>query len=192
MTKFPKPLLDTSRYYELIRPYSRRIDTLWLAKKVFAILSLHRKIGSPVPKMSPNIVPAVFTPDTDAANKLVISALVPMSSPPIGSQYRISYYRGLFERFTFVQLLYSFLTDFPLGGFSAFSRAVQYQPLEREAPQGGLKTLPAKCFREDNHQLSELGFIICETSALFYSGSSFLIKHSFEVDVSHLIKSYDE
>jgi len=192
MTKFPKPLLNTSRYYELIRPYSRRIDTLWLAKKVFAILSLHREIGSPVPKMSPNIVPAVFTPDTDAVNKLVISALIPMYRPTIGSQYRIRYYRGLFEWFTFVQLLYSFLTDFPLSGFSAFSHAVQYQPLEREAPQGGLETLPVKRFREDDHQFSELGFIVCETSAFFYSGSSFLIMHSFEIDVSHLIKSYDE
>jgi hypothetical protein len=165
---------------------------LWLAKKVFAILSLHRKICSPVPKMSPNIVPAVFTPDTDAVNKLVISALIPTYRPTIGAQYRISDYRGLFERFTFFQLLHSFLTDFPLSGLSAFSHAVQYQPLEGEAPKGGLKTVPAKCFREDNHQISELGFIICETSALFYSGGSFLIKHSFEIDVSHLIKSYDE
>ena len=98
--------------------------------------------------MSPDIVPAVFTPDTDTVNKLVFSVLIPMYRPTIGSQYRIRYYRSLIERFTFVQLLYLFLTDFPLSGFSAFSHAVQYQPLEREAPLGGLKTPPVKRFRE--------------------------------------------
>jgi len=56
--------------------------------------------------MSPSIVPAVFTPDTDAVNKLVSSALIPTYRPTIGFQYHIRYYWGLFERFTFVQLLY--------------------------------------------------------------------------------------
>jgi len=63
--------------------------------------------------MSPDIVPAVFTPDTDTVDKLVISVLFPMYRPTIGSQYRIRYYRCLIERFSFVQLLYPFLTDFP-------------------------------------------------------------------------------
>ena len=106
--------------------------------------------------MSPGIGPAVFTPDTGAADKLVISALVPTYSPAIGFQYRIRYYRSLIERFTFVQLLYPFLTDFPsTDGFSAFSRVVQYQSLEKEAPLGGLNTLPAKRIREDNHQIGD-------------------------------------
>jgi len=36
--------------------------------------------------------------------------------------------------------------------FCLLAHAVQYQPLEREAPQGGLKTLPVKRIREVNHQ----------------------------------------
>jgi len=62
--------------------------------------------------MSPDIAPAVFTPDTDAVGKLVASALVPIASPSIGSQYLCRYSRRLIDRFTFVQLLYPFLTDF--------------------------------------------------------------------------------
>src|SRR5690554_6091851 len=38
--------------------------------------------------MSPDIAPAVFTPDTGAADKLVFSALIPNGRPTIGFQYQ--------------------------------------------------------------------------------------------------------
>jgi hypothetical protein len=101
--------------------------------------------------MSPDIAPAVFTPDTGAADKLVVSALIPIGRPSIGSQYQYSYLRRLIDRFTFVQLLYPFLTDFIhqiVDAFSLLTHAVQYLPLEREAPQGGLETFPVKRIRE--------------------------------------------
>ena len=82
--------------------------------------------------MSPGIGPAVFTPDTGAADKLVISALIPTYSPAIGFQYRIRYYRSLIERFTFVQLLYPFLTDFLLAGFLPFPESFSTYPLKRK------------------------------------------------------------
>ena len=101
--------------------------------------------------MSPDIAPAVFTPDTGAVDKLVISALIPIGRPSIGSQYQCRYSRRLIDRFTFVQLLYPLLTDFihqQADAFSLLTHAVQYQPLEREAPQGGLESLPVKRIRE--------------------------------------------
>jgi hypothetical protein len=101
--------------------------------------------------MSPDIAPAVFTPDTGAADKLVVSALIPIGRPSIGSQYQYSYLRRLIDRFTFVQLLYPFLTDFIhqiVDAFSLLTHAVQNLPLEREAPQGGLETFPVKRIRE--------------------------------------------
>lgn len=58
--------------------------------------------------------------------------------------------RHVIERLTFVQLLYPLLTDIPLRAFCLLTLAVQYQPLEREAPQGGLETLPVKRIREVN------------------------------------------
>jgi len=94
--------------------------------------------------MSPDIAPAVFTPDTGAADKLVVSALIPTASPSIGSQYQYSYLRRLIDRFTFVQLLYPLLTDIPLRAFCLLTHAVQYLPLEREAPQGGLESPPVR------------------------------------------------
>jgi len=108
--------------------------------------------------MSPDIAPAVFTPDTGAANKLVVSALVPTASQSIGFQYQYSYLRRLIDRFTFVQLLYPFLTDFIhqiVDAFSLLTHAVQYQPLEREAPQGGLESLPVKRIRETSPDLKK-------------------------------------
>ena len=82
--------------------------------------------------MSPGISPAVFTPDTDAADKLVISALIPMYRQTIGFQYRIRYYRSLIERFTFVQLLYPLLTDFLLAGFLPFPELFSTNLLKRK------------------------------------------------------------
>jgi len=102
--------------------------------------------------MSPDIVPVLFTPDTGTVDKLVISVLIPIGRPAIGSQYQQSYLRRLIEDFTFVKLLYPLLTDFPSKWvFSLLTLTVQYQPLEREAPQGGLETLPVKRIRETNH-----------------------------------------
>jgi hypothetical protein len=101
--------------------------------------------------MSPDIAPAVFTPDTGAADILVIAALIPIGRPSIGFQYQCRYSRRLIDRFTFVQLLYPLLTDFiyqQVDAFSLLTHAVQYQPLEREAPQGGLESLPVKRIRE--------------------------------------------
>jgi hypothetical protein len=45
----------------------------------------------------------------------------------------------------------------PLMTFCLLALSVQYQPLEREAPQGGLETLPVKRIREANHQ-SDFGY----------------------------------
>jgi len=70
--------------------------------------------------MSPDIVPVLFTPDTGTVDKLVISVLVPTYRPTIGSQYQQGYLRRLIEGFTFVQLLYLFLTD--------FSTSLSFQP----------------------------------------------------------------
>jgi len=73
--------------------------------------------------------------------KLVISALIPTGSPTIGSQYQYSYLRRLIDRFTFVQLPCPLLTGFIrqiADAFCLLTHAVQYQPLEREAPQGEL------------------------------------------------------
>ena len=121
--------------------------------------------------MSPDIVPFLFTSDTGTVNKLVISVLIPTGSPTIGSQYQQSCLRCLIEGFTFVQLLYPLLTDFPLTrAFSLLTHAVQYLPLEREAPQGGLETLPVKCIRETNHPERESKGFVCEPSPI-YRGS---------------------
>ena len=100
--------------------------------------------------MSPDIVPALFTPDTDTVNKLVISVLIPTYQPKhwfsVSTELLTTPHRG----FTFVQLLYPFLTDFPiLWAFSLLTPSVQYQPLEREAPWGGLETLPSKANPRD-------------------------------------------
>ena len=105
--------------------------------------------------MSQGKAPAVLMPDSGTTNKLVTVVLVPCDRPAHGFQNRKSYFRHVFERFTFVQLLYPFLTDIPLRAFCLLTLAVQYQPLEREAPQGGLKTLPVKRIREANHHIRD-------------------------------------
>jgi len=114
--------------------------------------------------MSPDIVPVLFTPDTGTVDKLVIFVLIPTGSPTIGSQYHKGCLRCLIEGFTFVQLLYPFLTDIPLRAFCLLTHAVQYLPLEREAPQGGLETLPVKRIRETNHPGRESKGFVCESS----------------------------
>jgi hypothetical protein len=78
-------------------------------------------------------------PETEAADKLLLSALIPCGRPSHGFQSRKSYFRHVIDRFTFVQLLCSLLTDFLINqAFCLLTLAVKYQPLEREAPQGGL------------------------------------------------------
>jgi len=116
--------------------------------------------------MSPDIVPVLFTPDTGTANKLVISVLIPTGSPTIGSQYHKGCLRCLIEGLTFVQLLYPFLTDIPLQAFCLLTHAVQYLPLERKAPQGGLESLPVKRIREANHHTRDCELLF--VSPLFY------------------------
>ena len=61
--------------------------------------------------MSPDIVPryggagsVLFTPDTGKVDKLVISVLIPIGRPTLGSQDQQSYLRRLIEGFTFVHL----------------------------------------------------------------------------------------
>jgi hypothetical protein len=104
--------------------------------------------------MSQNIVLAALMPETGTANKPVISVLVPCDRPTHGFQSHKGCLRHVIGRFTFVQLLCSLLTDLRQKKltFCLLAQAVQYQPLEREAPQGGLETLPAKRIREANHQ----------------------------------------
>jgi len=95
-------------------------------------------------------------PETEAVDKLLLSALIPCGSISHGFQSRKSYFRHVIDRFTFVQLLCSLLTDFLLNqAFCLLAHAVKYQPLEREAPQGGLKTLPVKRIREANHPIRD-------------------------------------
>ena len=101
--------------------------------------------------MSQGKAPAVLMPDSGTTSKLVIVVLIPCGRPSHGFQNRKSYFRHVIERFTFVQLLYPFLTDIPLRAFCLLTLAVQYLPLEREAPQGGLETLPVKRIRETIH-----------------------------------------
>jgi hypothetical protein len=107
--------------------------------------------------MSPDIVPVLFTPDTGTVNKLVTSVLIPTYRTTIGSQYQQGCLRCLIEDFTFIQLLYPLLTDISAiwRTFCLLTHAVHYQPLEREAPQGGLETLPVKRIRETNHQFRD-------------------------------------
>ena len=105
--------------------------------------------------MSPGKAPAVLMPDSGIVDRLVITILIPCDRPTHGFQNRWCYSRHVFDRFTFVQLLYLFLTDIPLRAFCLLTLAVQYLPLEREAPQGGLETLPVKRIRETNS-----GFIV--------------------------------
>jgi len=57
-----------------------------------------------------------------------------------------------------------------LRAFCLLTHAVQYLPLEREAPQGGLETLPVKRIRETNHPGREGKGYVCETSPI-YRGS---------------------
>ena len=137
--------------------------------------------------MSPDIVPAVFTPDTGTVDKLVISVLIPIDRPTIGFQYQQGWLRCLIERFTFVQLLYPFLTDFPLKWvFSLLTLTVQYQPLEREAPQGGLETLPVKRIRETNHLQRESKGFVCETSRFFILARFLTLNNIHRCLSSHL------
>jgi len=70
--------------------------------------------------MSQNTVLAALMPETGAVDKLVISALVPCDRPTHGFQSRKCYFRHVIARFTFVQLLYSLLTDFSHYWLSAF------------------------------------------------------------------------
>jgi hypothetical protein len=166
MTKFPKSLYGTNHYYGLIRPYPVVLILSALPIQAYSILSLHQQVGSPVPLMSRDIVPVVFTPDTGTVNKLVFSVLIPMYRATIGSQYQQGWLRRLIERFTFVQLLYPFLTDISARWrtFCLLTLSVQYQPLERVAPQGGLETLPVKRIRETNHNVKLTILLVRETS----------------------------
>ena len=50
---------------------------------------------------------AAFMPETEAADRLVISALIPCDRHSHGFQSRKGYFRHVIGRFTFVQLLYS-------------------------------------------------------------------------------------
>jgi hypothetical protein len=104
-------------------------------------------------------------PDSETTNKLVIVVFIPCDSPTHGFQNRKSYFRHVIERFTFVQLLYPFLTDFPPKWvFCLLTLSVKYQPLEREAPQGGLETLPVKRIRETTQIVHNIIQIFRETS----------------------------
>ena len=77
-------------------------------------------------------------PETEAADKLLLSALIPYGSPSV-------YFRStsMFPPDRFPEILNPQV-------FCLLTLAVQYQSLEREAPQGGLNTLPVKRFREAN------------------------------------------
>jgi hypothetical protein len=62
---------------------------------------------------------------------------------------------------------YPLLTDFLINqAFCLLTLDVQYQPLEREAPQGGLKILPVKRIREANHPIRDYQSVVCESSVL--------------------------
>ena len=101
--------------------------------------------------MSLDIAPAVFTPDTGAADKLVVSALIPIGRPSIGFQYRFELlttpHRSVYFRSASISTPDRFHPPM-VNAFSLLTHAVQYQPLEREAPQGGLESLPVKRIRE--------------------------------------------
>ena len=122
--------------------------------------------------MSPGKDPAVLMPNSEVVNKLVISTLIPCDRPTHDFQNRWCYSRHVIERFTFVQLLYPLLTDISADWrtFCLLTLAVQYQPLEREAPQGGLDTLPVKRIREANLNtvLEYPGQSVRSTSAEYY------------------------
>lgn len=128
-------------------------------------------------------------PETEAANKLLLSALIPCGRPSHGFQSRKGYFRHVIDRFTFVQLLGSLLTDFLKNqAFCLLTHAVQYQPLEREAPQGGLKTLPVKRIREANHHIRDCQSVFVRPLYLPLKGySSFLSVCQF--DMMSLISS---
>jgi hypothetical protein len=127
---FPEPLVGTSRYYGLIRPYATAsiraaLPACW---RVFGILSWHRRVGSSRLQRDRlcsldeplGIALAALTPETEAADGLVIAALIPCDRPTQDSLSRKGYFRHVIGRFTFVQRLCSLLTDFRHGWLSAF------------------------------------------------------------------------
>ena len=131
--------------------------------------------------MSQNIILAALMPETGTADKPVISVLVPCDSPTHGFLSRKCCLRHVIDRSTFPAKCGKgcstpmFAPDrfSPIMTFCLLALSVQYQPLEREAPQGGLfpsvmsstsfqlKTLPVKRIREANHQCSDLRFTVC-------------------------------
>lgn len=70
--------------------------------------------------MSQGKAPAVLMPDSETINRLIIFVLIPCGRPAHGFQNHKSYFRHVIARFTFVQLLYPFLTDIPLRVFCLF------------------------------------------------------------------------
>jgi len=123
---------------------------------------------------------AAFMPETEAADRLVISALIPCDRHSHGFQSR----KGYFSRPLFILIDARELASLgstrhrsvhfrstpllapdrflPLLTFCLLTQAVQHLPLEREAPLGGLlpavvsstslrlETLPVKRIREAN------------------------------------------
>jgi len=105
---------------------------------------------------------AALMPGTEAADRLVISALLPCDRPTQDSLSRKGYFRHVIGRFTFVQRLCSLLTDFRHGWLSAFwPRPFSTYPLKGKHRWADyslrswdrfakLEPLPAKRVREAN------------------------------------------
>ena len=172
MTMFPKPLTGTYNYYELIRPY----------QAVLILYALPEGFRHPL-----------FTP----TDRFSCSLNEPgYSSCRLYAGYRCSRYTGCLCTFPnvpcdhwFPVSLMLFTTPhravhfrsasistpdrFPIiWAFCLLTLTVQYQPLEKEAPQGGLETFPVKRIRETNllNSLTILGQSVHSTSADMIKG----------------------
>jgi len=154
MTKFPKPLPGTYKLLRADPPLFHCIDTLSLTHT-----GLWHSLLTPADRFScSSDEPGYSSCRLYTGYRYILKKktgeimyLSRLTVRTIGSQYQQSWLRCLIERFTFVQLLYPFLTDVPLRVFCLLTLAVQYLSLERKAPQGGLETLPVKRIRETNH-----------------------------------------
>lgn len=160
VTKFPKPLTGTTNYYGLIRPYSI-VSVIWPRRFCISAIATCAVPLTTLDRFSCSLNEPGYSscrlyagyrcnrytgnlctyPEWPSDNRFSVS--ISLLTTPHRSVYFRSASISIPDRFHPPMV----------NAFCLFTLAVQYQPLEREAPQGGLVSLPVKRIRETSSGL---------------------------------------
>ena len=131
--------------------------------------------------MSPDKSPAAFMPETETANKLVISVLFSYGRISHDFQSLKCYFRHVIGRFTFVQLFFPLLKGIaPLFP----SRSIP-TPWKRSTV-GWIENASSKTYSRDQPSLKGKYEFVCETSKSLFWLVAFIQYHILRWLSSHL------